>query len=88
LEGRLYKVNEKVLKAREIRKKLIQRAATGDKEAQEILSKPPYFMKVYSELEKQEYQDSKSEEDGHRPLRVVSKKPKAGKEKKRGNDSK
>jgi hypothetical protein len=80
----LYKLNEAVQKARMERKRLIDRAAKGDKKAQEILSKPPYFMRVYSQQEKAEYEQEKQEENNEKSPRVDRvKKPKVAKRKKK-----
>lgn len=80
----MYKINEAVQKARMERKRLIDRAAQGDKKAQEILSKPPYFMRVYSQQEKAEYEQEKRDENNVKPVRVGHiKKPKVAKRKKK-----
>lgn len=84
----MYKVPEKVVKAREERKKLIERAGRGDKKAQEILSKSPYFLKVYSDQEKRAYEDLKAEEDNHSTARKTPvTKSKLTKKKKKRSDS-
>jgi len=53
------KEKEKIVKERDARYQLIQRASAGDEEARKKLAGPPYNMRVYTPEEREAFEAEK-----------------------------